>query len=297
MSLNWHDRYQTNREPDRTLRQFTLDDIPAAVALAQQVGWTHQARDFERLLHWSPEGCFCIDEAERGIVGTVTTTLYGVELGWIGMVIVAPDRQRRGLGGQLTRAAMDYLITQHIQRIMLDATDAGRALYERLGFRSVCKIERWEGRASTYLGPRARQMRPADLEAVFALDKTFSGLDRQHILQRLWDEFPALAWIDESRGEVEGYLLGKETAQGVQLGPWMSWTTAAAERLLRLAFEQLQGQQITLQISDQNGRSLLLARNHNLKRVRHAIRMIYGDAQPVKGQPLTELAVTSLATG
>ncbi len=297
MSLNWQDRYQTGREPERTLRQFTPDDIPAAVEIAHQIGWIHQDSDFERLLYWSPEGCFCIDEADRGIVGTVTTTSYGRELAWIGMVIVAPDRQRRGLGGQLTRAAMDYLITQHTQRIMLDATDAGRPLYERMGFRNVYKVERWEGRASTYLGPRARQMRSADLDAVFTLDRTLSGLNRQHVLQHLWDEFPALAWIDEARGEVGGYLFGREIAHGVQLGPWMSWTTAAAERLLRLAFEQLQGRQITLQIPDQNGRSLLLARNHNLKRIRYATRMIYGEAQPVKGQPLTELAVTSLATG
>lgn len=98
MSLDWNDRYRARNE-NRTLRQMTTHDIPAAVMLAGQVGWPHDERDFARLLHWSPEGCFCIEEPDRGVIGTVTTTPYGTDLAWIGMVIVAPDRQRRGLGG------------------------------------------------------------------------------------------------------------------------------------------------------------------------------------------------------
>lgn len=297
MSLDWNDRYQTNRQPDRTLRTMTVRDVPGAVALIQAAGWSNSAADMERLLHWSPDGCFCCEELDRGIVGTVTTTSYGTDLAWIGMVIVAPDRQRQGIGRQLMRAALDHLITHEAKRIMLDSSEVGRSLYERMGFRKICKIERWEGRASTYLGPRARRMRPVDLDAVVALDATLYGIERRHILERLYDEFPKLAWIDETRGHIEGYLLGHRLPNSVHLGPWMSWTSASGEKLLRTAFEQLQGEHITLNISDQNGRGLLLARDHNLKRIRHCTRMIYGEAEPVAGEPLAELAVASLATG
>jgi GNAT superfamily N-acetyltransferase len=297
MSLDWQDRYQPRHEPDRTLRRLTPDDISAAVALFHSVGWPHQPPDWERACCWSPDGCFVLEEPDGRIVGTASTTPYGTELGWIGMLVIAPDRQRRGLGQQLMRAALDHLITRGTERIMLDATEPARALCRRLGFRELYKVERWEGKASTYLGPRARFMRPADIEVVLELDTVLSGIKRTHILMRLLEEFPDLAWVDYVQGRPEGYLLGRRTTDGVYLGPWMSWSAASAERLLLIALEQLQGQTVAINIPDYNGRSLLLARNHNLKRVRHCTRMIYGDAAPVRGQALTELGITSLATG
>jgi ribosomal protein S18 acetylase RimI-like enzyme len=297
MSVNWHDRYQSRREPERTIRTMTYGDVSSAVALAARVGWTHQASDVERLIHWSPDGCFVMVEPEGKLVGTVTTTPYLTELAWIGMLIVDPDRQRRGLGNQLMRAALDHLIARGTQRIMLDASEAGRSLYRTLGFRELYKVELWEGRASTYLGPRARRLRPSDLPAVLDLDRALFGLDRAHILTRLLEEYPNLAWIDYQQGKVEGYLLGRPTRSGFALGPWMGQNSASAERLLLSALEQLQGQEIRLHIPDCNGRSVVLASDHNLRRTRQNTRMIYGEAQPISRELMTELAVASLATG
>ncbi|MBI5958885.1 MAG: GNAT family N-acetyltransferase [Chloroflexi bacterium] len=297
MSLYWQDRYQPRREPDRIIRLMTLEDVPGALTLSQSVGWEHQARDLERLLYWSPDGCFVMVEDGGLVIGTVSSVSYETELAWIGQMIIAPDRQRQGLGGQLMRAVLDHLITRGTQRIMLDASEAGRPLYRSLGFRELYQVERWQGRASTYLGPRARQMRPADLADILALDTALSGLNRAHILTRLIEEFPNLAWVDYQQGKLEGYLLGRMVQNGAYLGPWMSRSAAPAERLLRVALEQLQGQAITLNIPDSNGRSVVLASNHNLRRIRHCTRMIYGDAQPVFHEPLTELSIASLATG
>jgi predicted N-acetyltransferase YhbS len=297
MSLNWQDRYRPPHEPDRTLRKMTAEDIPAVVALLGRVGWMHQTRDIARLLYWSPDGCFVITEPDGEVVGTVTTTPYEATLAWIGMMVIKPDCQRQGLGSQLMRAALDYLIARGTERIMLDASEAGRPLYTKLGFRDIGKVERWEGKASTYLGPRARVMQPNDLPAVLQLDTVLFGVNRSHILTRMIEEFPDLAWVDEDRGQLEGYILGRRMPNGVHLGPWMSWSAVSAERLLRVAMEQLQGQHITLNIPDSNGRSLMLARNHNFRRVRHCTRMIYGDALPVRGELLAELAIGALATG
>ncbi|MBN1200840.1 MAG: GNAT family N-acetyltransferase [Anaerolineae bacterium] len=295
--MNWQDRYQSGRETERTLRPMTHDDLPGAVALTDSVGWGHQIADWERLFYWSQDGCFVLEEQDRGIIGTVTTTPYGTALAWIGMLVIAPDRQRRGFGRRLMRASLDYLIARGTERIMLDASAAGRPLYEGLGFRVVCMMERWEGKASTYLGARARPMRSDDVPAVLELDTQLFGLQRTFILMRLLEEFPDLAWVADRRGQVEGYLLGRRTQNGVYLGPWMSWTAAAAEQLLLIAFEQLQGEHITINTADYNGRALALARDHNLQRIRHCTRMIYGDASPPGRDMLAEISVASLATG
>lgn len=297
MSVSWQDRYQSRYDPERTIRKMTVGDIPAVLTLSEQIGWSHQASDLERLIYWSPDGCFVMAEADGKIVGTVTTTPYHTELAWIGLLIVAPDRRQRGLGSQLMRAALDHLIARGTRRIMLDATDIARPLYRTLGFRELYKVELWEGRASTYLGPRARRLRPSDLPALLDLDTALFGVNRVHILTRLIEEYPDLAWIDYQQGKVEGYLLGRPTRNGCYLGPWMSRNVASAERLLLSALEQLQGQQIRLNIPDCNGRGVVLTSDHNLHRVRQCTRMIYGDAQPISRELMAELAVASLATG
>lgn len=295
--MDWHEHYAPRREPDRILRQMTALDLPGALALSQSVGWGTEMRDWQRVLYWSPEGCFVLEEAGRGIIGTVTTTSYGAALAWIGLMIVAPDRQRRGLGRQLMRAALDHLIARSVQRIMLDASDLGRPLYRALGFRELYKIERWKGKASTYIGPRARRMRPEDVPAVIDLDTRLFGLDRRHILIRLLEESPTLAWVDDERGRLTGYMLGRPGAGDIYLGPWMAWDSASAERLLRTALEQVQGQVVSINIPDNNGRALILAENHNLRRAWHCTRMIYGDAEPVIGERLTQLGIAATAIG
>ena len=298
MTLNWQDRYQARREPERTLRLMSPGDVAGAVAVSQSAGWPHTADDWERFLHWSPDGCFVIEEAERGIIATCTTVTYGAKLAWIGMMVVVPDRQRRGLGRQLMRAVLDHLIARGVERIMLDASEDGRPLYESLEFRGLCKIERWEGRASTYLGPRGRRLEPGDTAALLALDEQLSGLKRAHILLRLLGDYPQMAWVDWQHGELQGFLLGHPLSTGqIHLGPWMAWSSASAQRLLRVAFEDLQGSEVCVRIPDYNGRSLVLASDHNLRRTWHTLRMIFRDAQPVAGEPLAELGIVSSATG
>ncbi|HML23047.1 MAG TPA: GNAT family N-acetyltransferase [Aggregatilinea sp.] len=296
--MDWQDRYEPRRAPDPVLRLMTADDIPAAGDVLHSVGWRTDVRRWERILYWEPEGCFALDEPGRGVIGTVSTTTYGTALGWIGMMVIAGDRQKRGYGRQLMRAALDYLIARGTERIMLDASDMGRPLYESLNFRPLHKHYRWEGRASTYLGPRARRLEAGDLDAVIALDTQLYGIPRPHILTKLLEDYPGMAWVDETRGGLQGFLMARqEVGHGVYLGPWMALTAESGERLLRTALEQFQGQDVTMNVSDVNGRAMQIAERHNLRRGSGTQRMIYGDAFPVQGEPLAELSITSYATG
>jgi len=47
------------------------------------------------------------------------------------------------------QAALDYLRGVGVATIKLDATPAGRPLYERLGFKEESLVERWEGIAGS----------------------------------------------------------------------------------------------------------------------------------------------------
>src|SRR5215831_16405050 len=117
----------------REIRSLTEGDIEAALTLQRLEGWNQTERDWSRLLQLEPAGCFAA-EVDGRVVGTVTTTAYGRALAWIGMMLVAPEHRRRGIGRQLFSAALDHLCASGIAAVKLDATPAGQSLYEAFGF-------------------------------------------------------------------------------------------------------------------------------------------------------------------
>ena len=124
------------------LRLMTVDDVPAALQLSTEAGWNQTADDWRMLLELSPEGCFAIQAAQT-LAATTTLICYGQELAWIGMVLTARQYQGRGFARRLLQAALAQAEQRRIGSVKLDATDQGRPLYEKMGFRFEQSVQRW----------------------------------------------------------------------------------------------------------------------------------------------------------
>src|SRR5437870_2531869 len=70
-------------------RLMTAADLDFADSLRALAGWNQTRNDWRRLLTHEPRGCF-IAEWDGSPAGTSTTTCYGTDLAWIGMVLVDP---------------------------------------------------------------------------------------------------------------------------------------------------------------------------------------------------------------
>ena len=228
MSLTWGEK--PSGAP--VLRRLRLADAPRCHALTQAVGWGTSLADWERVLRWGGRGCFALEQ-DGHLIATTTTTSYGRDRAWIGMVITHPDHRGRGYARQLMQMALDYLAARGIRHILLDASEMGRPLYEKLGFKVMYGVEVWTGRASSYLGPRARPLRAADLPAVIALDADVFGVARERILRRVVADLPHLAWVDDENGQITGFLLGTDDPDRITLGPWTARSPWSAEKLLQ----------------------------------------------------------------
>jgi GNAT superfamily N-acetyltransferase len=89
------------------IRTLTLDDISACLSLARQCDWpTDEAR--WRLLLEVGNG-FGVDAPEGGLAATVIATPFEHRAAWIGMMVVAPAHQRKGLGQRLMEHALGRL--------------------------------------------------------------------------------------------------------------------------------------------------------------------------------------------
>src|SRR5437879_9739238 len=139
--------------------------------LKEAAGWNQTAADWQRVLGLEPDGCFAI-ECDGQVRATTTAVCFGRELAWVGMVLTDAQYRGRGFARQLMEHTLAHLRGKRMQWIKLDATDMGRPLYERLGFREEGSIERWIRRAGV-VPPRSGAVGRGDLD--WALDRRRRG--------------------------------------------------------------------------------------------------------------------------
>src|SRR5262245_39639434 len=191
------------------LRLLTDVDIGAALSLQRLEGWNQTERDWSRLLQLEPAGCFAA-EVDEHVIATVTTTTYGGTLAWIGMMLVAPEHRRRGIGRQLLSTALDHLQAAGIAAVKLDATPGCRPLYEVLGFVREGLIERWETVARKRLVNCDQSLNMEIRQTIHALDRSVFGADRKRLLDSLIaDSVVTPQVVITAGGRLQGYALAR----------------------------------------------------------------------------------------
>ena len=180
--------------PNYVLRPMTAADIEPATEAILADDWGDRRAWFGFATSHSECRIFVAEGADGAILGTGVATING-PVAWIGTIWVASSARGQGIGRALTEAPIEAAESAGCRTLVLVATDAGRPLYERLGFRvqtwyrtmeapglagsvdpAVCGSGRGPG------GHRVRGFRPDDLESMASLDRTATGEDRRHLL-------------------------------------------------------------------------------------------------------------------
>lgn len=157
---------------------MTPGDIEPAGAAILADDWGDRRTWFEYAVA-APTVHPYVAETTDGVVGTAVAAIHG-PVAWIGTIWVQRAARRLGLGAALTAAAMDAAEAAGCATQVLVATEAGRPLYERLGFEVQTWYRTMERRGVAGPGPaRVRPFHPADLPAMVALDRLATGEDRR----------------------------------------------------------------------------------------------------------------------
>jgi len=264
------------------IRLLFESDIPAAMKLKEAAGWNQTEADWRRLLRLEPEGCFAAIENDR-LVGTTTTTTYGDELAWIGMVLVDPQQRRRGIATKLMETALGYLAAKVVV-IKLDATSEGEPVYEKFGFRTESLVQRW--RASIKSQPTAREETAIDLKALLALDKQAFGADRSQLIKHLIvDSRISPVLVKDESGSLNGYALARAGTKAGYIGPVVARDTARVENLFDRVVGELSGTNVYIDFSTECGVSASVLADRGFVKERDLIRMSYGP-RSAKTSPL-----------
>ncbi len=259
-----------------SIRSLDEQDIPAAMRLKELAHWNQTESDWRRLLKLDPQGCFAAG-FDGHVVATTTSTAYEAELAWIGMVLVDPGYRRRGIATQLMRAALDGLRARGVATVKLDATPAGRRVYEELGFVHESLIERWQGIARPAAATGCAVLSRKLWSELLALDRQAFGADRSTLLDSLAaGSCVAPLIVSAPNGNLRGYALARRGTTACYVGPLVATDEQAAVTLLDGMLTQLAGRNVYVDFNTSFRVSAeILARRGFIKQ-RDLIRMRYG---------------------
>jgi GNAT superfamily N-acetyltransferase len=261
------------------LRLMSDQDVAFANHLREIAGWNQTVRDWRGYLSYDPEGCF-VAEVDGKPAGTATTIHYGNHFGWIGMVLVHPDFRRLGIGTQLLNRAIARLKECGVRSIKLDATPMGRKVYVPLGFVDEYELSRYEGIVPTTVpGPLAKvtPFSSAEFSDVVRLDAAAFGAERAAVLQSLADRTPELCIALADSTGLAGFLIAREGASAVQIGPWIARNVDVAEKLLHAFFQRAIGRRVFVDVVAPNSAATTLIQHHGFTVQRTLTRMYLGE--------------------
>jgi ribosomal protein S18 acetylase RimI-like enzyme len=208
------------------IRPMTPADVAIAVGLARAEGWHDRTRFFDLVFRTATCSAL-VGEVDGRVVATGMATVNG-RVGWLGGLMVDSASRRRGYGQAMTEELIRRLQVAGCLTLSLEATEAGRPMYERMGFRIETRYHQLESGHLTEApeapqGATLRPLEPADFAAIVALDSQATGEDRVEPLRVLVEMNGG--WVLERKGSgrpepaLAGFLLPAERAYGAIVAP------------------------------------------------------------------------------
>ncbi len=206
--------------PPMRIRSMERGDVDAVVAWALAEGWHNRRRMFDLVFRTATCEAL-VGEVDGRVVVAGLATASG-RVGWLGGLIVDPAWRGRGYGRAMTEELMRRLRDAGCETLSLEATNAGRPLYERMGFRLLTEYHQLEaGRLAAAPEPpegtRVRPLAAADMTAVAELDRRATAEDRGPLLATLTELWGG--YVLERGHSLAGFLLPAERAYGAVVAP------------------------------------------------------------------------------
>ncbi|MDF5756540.1 GNAT family N-acetyltransferase [Spongiactinospora sp. TRM90649] len=275
------------------VRRLTLADLPACLDLARDRDWP--AEDHKWRLLFEVGEIYGSDSAGGGLAATVATVRYGRATTAVSMMLVARRHERRGLGGRLMRHA---LAASGTAGAVLSATEFGRPLYERLGFRTTGRYDSLGGTPAAPPGgfpaDGTRPAQAADLPDMAAMDAAVFGAPRSALLKRLPSAVTRLHVARTPGGRLTGYAAAWPSTGESVIGPVIADDEATAITLIGGLFAALPGP-LRVDLLDHHPAVTDWVRATGMSVAFTTDAMTYGDPPP--GEPGRLFGPVALAFG
>ncbi len=206
---------------------FTLNDL-GRIRHLQPEKWNDIVPEFEYYLR--KPFCFPIKLTIGDRIAGIGAAIALGSTGWLAHIIVDPAQRNKGLGTMIVNELLQILRVQGVNTFLLIATEAGKSLYIRAGFRVVTEyifhkreIPCPEYRQTGNIIPFSENFR----RDLFAIDRRVTGENREELLR----DFLKNASLYISDSALLGYYI-----PGVGEGPVIALTGEAGLELMKLKY-------------------------------------------------------------
>ncbi|MEC3421009.1 GNAT family N-acetyltransferase, partial [Bacillus cereus] len=188
------------------LRKEQIGDI---VALSSYIGWDYNREEVETIFNSGI--VYGVWNERKELIASAAIILYGEALASIGMVIVHSDYKGRGIGKMITDSCIKSVLAH--TPIMLIATDEGKPLYEKLGFREVSYVSKYicnSYNANNHCIKNEDYMmnyEECDLEKIIKIDENAFGTNRKVFLKKRIMQSEQCNVVKDKEQNVLGYGL------------------------------------------------------------------------------------------
>ncbi len=217
-----------------TIEPFRHRDISAFLELAAMENWIAECWELEFLLSRFPQGCFAA-RAKLGEIAGFATSLKHGRSGWIGNLIVAGECRGQGVGERLFIQTLQALRSEKVETVWLTASNMGKSLYEKHGFRSIDTITRWVGtglgRAPFHGG---EIVGGSALSSVIDIDSQAWGDRRSQLLAATLERGRMLS-------SAAGFAGIQPCGDAMQIGPFSALDGGTAGELIEAALQMIPG--------------------------------------------------------
>ncbi|MGN4445914.1 GNAT family N-acetyltransferase [Bacillus cereus group sp. MYBK79-1] len=213
------------------LREEQIDDI---VALSSYIGWDYCREEIETI--FKSGIVYGVWNEREELIASAAIILYGEEVASIGMVIVHPDYKGRGIGKAITNSCIKSVSVQ--TPIMLIATDEGKPLYKKLGFRVVSYVSKYICNSYNTNFKCAEDeeymmvYKEGDLEEIIRIDEGAFGTSRNEFLKQRIMQSDQCIVVKDKEQNVLGYGLSIQTPENKIIGPVVAKNDAMAMRIV-----------------------------------------------------------------
>jgi len=265
---------------DIVIRPASEAEFSTAVEWAAGEGWNPGLDDLSAFFAADPDG-FLMGFVEDEPVSSISVVRYGADFGFLGFYIVRPDYRGSGAGMAIWNAGMRHLDGRTVG---LDGVVAQQDNYRKSGFILSGRNIRHTGvplrMANTEIGCEIRSVRPSDIEAMIAYDRSNFPADRSAFVAD-WtlppDEVRRQSRVAMKGGAIVGYGTIRTCRAGYKIGPLFADDPEIAEALFAALVDTMPSDaEVSFDTPDDNAAAVAIAVRAGLAPVFETARMYRG---------------------
>ncbi|TDO95292.1 GNAT family N-acetyltransferase [Marinomonas balearica] len=283
-----------NIESPINYRPMTDEDLPIAYELSQVVKWPHRMEDWKMVMRL---GNSFVAEEDGTPIGTALCWSHGDKHSSLGMVIVSPEKQGRGIGRKLMNQVLNNIGDD--KSVILFATPSGQPLYESFNFKATGKVHQHQAivqQPSSSAPLESGSLRLTTLEdhkSIIALAEQACGIARSEMIADVMSFGEGIAL--EENNQITGFALMRPFGRGYAIGPVIASTKENAKALIQYWVNAYEGQFVRIDIPADSNLSSWLT-EIGLPQVDTVVEMVRGES-PERDEKIRQYALVSQALG